>query len=85
MSRVYADGVAAIGAAYSRRIRAWVSSTMPWTRSKDLIDENDDKVDDAIEKAGDVVDDKTGDKYAGQVDKAQDLLQEKTGEGDTNK
>jgi len=41
--------------------------------------------DQAIERVGDLVDDKTGDKYAGHVDKAQDLLQEKTGEGDTNR
>ena len=50
-----------------------------------LVDKNDEKVDDAIERAGDLVDDKTSDKYAGQVDKAQDLLQDKTGEGDTNR
>ena len=49
-----------------------------------LLGEHDDKVDDAIEKAGDVVDDKTAGKYDGQVDQAQDFLQEKTGEGDTN-
>ena len=51
---------------------------------KDLARENDDKVDDAIEKAGDMVDDKTGDKYADQIDKGQDFLQDKTGAGDTN-
>ena len=54
-------------------------------KAKGLVDQNDEKVDDAIEKAGDLVDDKTGDKYAGHVDKAQDMLQEKTGEGDTNR
>ncbi len=53
-------------------------------KAKGLIDQHDEKVDDAIEKAGDVVDDKTGDKYAGHVDKAQDFLQDKTGAGDTN-
>ena len=53
-------------------------------KAKNLVDNNDDKVDDAIEKAGDVVDDKTGDKYADNVDKGQDFLQDKTGEGDTN-
>ncbi len=53
-------------------------------KAKDLLGQHDDKVDDAIEKAGDVVDDKTADKYDGQVDQAQDFLQEKTGEGDTN-
>ena len=54
-------------------------------KAKGLVDQNDEKVDGAIEKAGDLVDDKTGDKYAGHVDKAQDLLQEKTGEGDTTR
>jgi len=53
-------------------------------KAQDLLGQHDDKVDDAIEKAGDVVDDKTGDKYDGQVDQAQDFLQDKTGEGDTN-
>ena len=53
-------------------------------KAKDLVDTNEEKFDDAIERAGDLVDDKTGDQYAGQVDQAQDLLQEKTGEGDTH-
>ena len=53
-------------------------------KAKELLGQHDDKVDDAIEKAGDVVDDKTGDKYDGQIDQAQDFLQDKTGEGDTN-
>ena len=53
-------------------------------KAKDLLGQHDDKVDDAIEKAGDVVDDKTADKYDGHVGQAQDFLQEKTGEGDTN-
>ena len=44
----------------------------------------DEQVDAAIEKAGDMVDEKTGGKFEGQVDQAQDLLQEKTGEGDTS-
>ena len=54
-------------------------------KAQGLVAQNDEKVDDAIEKAGDLVDDKTGDKYAGQIDKGQDFLQEKTGEGDTNR
>ncbi len=48
-----------------------------------LVGEHDKQVDEAIEKAGDLVDDKTGGKYAGQVDKAQDFAEEKTGDGDT--
>jgi MT0933-like antitoxin protein len=39
---------------------------------KDLVSKNTDKVDAAIEKVGDVVDQKTGDKYKGAVDKVQD-------------
>jgi hypothetical protein len=51
--------------------------------AKKLIDENDDKVDRAIEKAGDLVDDRTDGKYADKVDQAQVVAQEKTGDGDT--
>jgi hypothetical protein len=46
-------------------------------------DEHDEQVDQAIEKAGDVVDDKTGGTYAGQIDQAQDAAEQWTGGGDT--
>lgn len=39
---------------------------------KDLLSKNTDKVDAAIEKVGDIVDQKTGDKYKGAVDKVQE-------------
>src|SRR5258705_530643 len=39
---------------------------------KNLVSKNADKVDTAIDKAGDLVDKKTQGKYAGQVDKVQD-------------
>lgn len=39
---------------------------------KSLASKNADKVDMAIDKAGDVLDQKTGDKYKGAVDKVQD-------------
>jgi hypothetical protein len=39
---------------------------------KDLVSKNADKVDTAIEKAGDIVDQKTQGKYAGGVDKVQE-------------
>jgi uncharacterized protein YjbJ (UPF0337 family) len=39
---------------------------------KGLVSKNADKVDSAIDKAGDIVDQKTQGKYAGQVDKVQD-------------
>ncbi|KWX24554.1 antitoxin [Mycolicibacterium wolinskyi] len=39
---------------------------------KDTLSKNADKVDSAIDKAGDIVDKKTQGKYAQHVDKAQD-------------
>ena len=39
---------------------------------KNLASKNADKVEMAIDKAGDIVDQKTQGKYAGQVDKVQD-------------
>ena len=50
--------------------------------AKKFIDEHDDQVDRAIEKVGDVVDDKTDGKFADQVDKAQDIAEQRTGDGD---
>lgn len=41
-----------------------------------LAGENKDKVDEGVEKAGDVVDDKTDGKYSEQVDKAQDFAKD---------
>ncbi|MDT5018387.1 MAG: hypothetical protein QOD39_4547 [Mycobacterium sp.] len=40
---------------------------------KDLASKNKGAVDSAIDKAGDIVDQKTQGKYAGQVDKVQDV------------
>lgn len=41
-------------------------------KAMDLAQQNADKVDTVIDKAGDIVDQKTGGKFAGQVDAAQD-------------
>ncbi|MCH9666363.1 MAG: antitoxin [Actinomycetia bacterium] len=41
-------------------------------KAKDLLSSNADKVDSAIDKAGDIVDQKTQGKYASTVDKVQD-------------
>ncbi|MBN3510377.1 antitoxin [Mycolicibacterium nivoides] len=41
-------------------------------KAKDLLSQNADKVEQAIEKAGDVIDEKTQGKYSGAVDKAQE-------------
>jgi hypothetical protein len=51
--------------------------------AKKFIDDHDDQVDQAIEKAGDLVDDKTDGKFADKVDKVQDIAEQKTGDGDT--
>jgi hypothetical protein len=48
--------------------------------AKRLVDEHEDQVDAGIEKAGDLVDEKTGDKYAGQIDKGQEFIEGKTGD-----
>jgi hypothetical protein len=53
---------------------------------KDLLAKNADKVDTAINKAGDLVDKKTHGKYAGTVDKVQDAAKKaaaKANEGTT--
>jgi hypothetical protein len=51
--------------------------------AKKFLDEHDDRVDQAIEKGGDLIDDKTGSKYADKVDQVQDIAEQKTGHGDT--
>ena len=51
--------------------------------AKKMAAEHDQQVDQAIEKAGDLVDEKTGDKFTDKVDRAQDFAEEHTGDGDT--
>ncbi|MFF7940690.1 antitoxin [Nocardia gamkensis] len=41
-------------------------------KAMDLAQKNADKLDAVIDKAGDIVDEKTGDKFTSQVDAAQD-------------
>ena len=41
-------------------------------KGKDLAAENSDKIDDVVEKAGDLIDNKTGGKYADKIDKVQE-------------
>lgn len=54
-------------------------------KMKDLADQHDDKVDAALEKVGDIVDDRTGGKHTEQIDKAVDAAQQHTGDGDTTR
>jgi hypothetical protein len=49
---------------------------------KDLLSKNADKVDTAIDKAGDIVDQKTQGKYSGQVDKVQEAAKKAVDKSD---
>lgn len=46
-------------------------------KAKEALGEHGDKVDQAIERAGDLIDEKTGDKYVGHVDKGQEFAKER--------
>jgi len=45
-------------------------------KAKDALRGNEDKIDAGIDKAGDMVDEKTGDKYTEQVDKGQGVAKD---------
>lgn len=49
---------------------------------KSALSGNKDKAEGAIDKAGDMADDKTGGKYTGQVDKAQEKAKDMLDKGD---
>jgi hypothetical protein len=49
---------------------------------KDAVGGNPDQVNDAIDKAGDFVDEKTDNKYEAQVDQAQDFLKDQVSKAD---
>ncbi|MGY4648581.1 antitoxin [Mycobacterium sp. URHB0021] len=51
-------------------------------KAKDLLSKNADKVEAAIDKVGDVVDDKTQGKYASTVDKVQDAAKKAVDKSD---
>lgn len=50
-------------------------------KAKSLLTQNADKVEQAIDKAGDIVDDKTGGKYKDAVDKVQDAAKKAVDKG----
>jgi hypothetical protein len=52
-----------------------------WDKAKSLFAQNADKVDTAIEKAGDLVDSKTQGKYAETVNKVQDAAKKALHDG----
>ena len=52
-------------------------------KAKNLADQHDEQVDQGVEKAGDVADERTGGQHGEQIDRGVDIAQERTGEGDT--
>jgi hypothetical protein len=52
-------------------------------KAREAADQHDDKVDQGLDKAGDVADQKTGGKYDEQIDKGVDTAQQRTGDGDS--
>ncbi|MEV6349848.1 antitoxin [Actinoplanes sp. NPDC051851] len=53
-------------------------------KAKDFLNEHDEQVDQALEKAGDHLDERTGGKYTGHIDRGVDEAQKRTGDGDTH-
>ena len=51
-------------------------------RAKDMADQHDDKVDEGLERGGDMADERTGGQYGENLDKGVDMAQERTGSGD---
>jgi hypothetical protein len=51
-------------------------------KAEDLADQHDDKVDQGLQKAGDIADEKTGGGHSEQIDRGVDTAQEHTGQGD---
>lgn len=48
-------------------------------KAKDFARQHPDKVEQGLDKLGDIADQKTGGKYSGQIDKGEDMLRERLG------
>jgi uncharacterized protein YycO len=51
-------------------------------KAKNLATEHADQVQSAVQKVGDVIDEKTGEKYKGQIDKGQQFVADHLGKKD---
>ena len=51
--------------------------------AKEFADQHDEQVDQGLEKAGDLADERTGGQNRDQIDRGVDAAQEHTGQGDT--
>jgi hypothetical protein len=52
-------------------------------KAKEFADKHDAQVDQALEKVGEQIDQRTGGKYSDHIDKGVDEAQKRTGDGDT--
>lgn len=52
-------------------------------KAKEFLGQHGDKVDQGVDKAGDMVDERTQGKHAEHVDRAQDLVKERIGPNET--
>jgi hypothetical protein len=52
-------------------------------KAKEFADKHDKHVDQALEKVGEQIDQRTGGKYSEHIDKGVDQAQQRTGAGDT--
>ena len=48
-------------------------------KAKDFARQHPDKVEQGLDKLGDIADQKTGGKYSGQIEKGEDMLRERLG------
>ncbi|MEU6072883.1 antitoxin [Micromonospora sp. NPDC047074] len=51
-------------------------------KAKEFVDKHEKQVDQGLEKAGDMVDKRTGGRYGEQIDRGVDQAQARTGEGE---
>ncbi|GIM81685.1 antitoxin [Salinispora arenicola] len=51
-------------------------------QAREYVEKQDEQIDQGMEKAGDMVNERTGGRYKEQVDRGVDMMQARTGEGD---
>ncbi len=54
-------------------------------QAREYVEKQDEQVDQGIEKAGDMVNERTGGRYKEHVDRGVEMMQSRTGEGDQNR
>jgi phage-related protein len=52
-------------------------------KAREFADKHDEQVDQALDKIGEQIDERTGHKYTEQIDRGVDEAQKRTGDGDT--